>query len=153
MEDMMGNPFNHYCLSCKTQYSTHAILWLGAYCCVDCAKKVSDKSNGYAECYIKSIFNEQWDDYQLRSVALGGNQAVFDIMREYNLETKPLHEVINHAALKWFRKYHIAMMDGVMFNMDKPTKTWKETFSRAQSSFVKSLENNFENIYEQHIQA
>ena len=33
MEDMMDNPFNCYCLSCKTQYSTHAVLWLGAYVC------------------------------------------------------------------------------------------------------------------------
>lgn len=82
----MDDPFNHYCLSCKTQESTHAVLWLGAYVCNSCAKRVSDKGNGYADSYIKSIFNEQWDDYQLRSVGLGGNKQVFEIMREYGLE-------------------------------------------------------------------
>ena len=40
--------------------------------------------------YVKNVFEEHWDDYQLRSVAFGGNQALFQLMKEYQIENHPL---------------------------------------------------------------
>jgi hypothetical protein len=36
-------------------------------------------------CYVKNIFGELWDDYQLRSIALGGNEKYIQLLREYGI--------------------------------------------------------------------
>ena len=51
-------------------------------------------------CYIKEIYkqpaegadkktripsDEHWDDYQLRSMQVGGNKALYDVLNEYKL--------------------------------------------------------------------
>lgn len=89
------------------------------------------------------MFNEQWDDYQLKSLALGGNQKVFDIILEYKLESKSLFITYKHACLQWYKEAHIARMDGVRFDKERPAKTWGETFQQTQSYFVESLDGNF----------
>ena len=38
LEEVMANPFNNFCIDCKQNKSTHAIVWLGAFVCGDCAK-------------------------------------------------------------------------------------------------------------------
>ena len=37
-------------------------------------------------CYVKEVFKEQWDDYQLKSLTHGGNLNLFNILKEYNME-------------------------------------------------------------------
>ena len=86
MEQLTSDPFNHFCLNCKQNDSTHAIIWLGVFICGSCAEQLNKISRGQHDIYIKHVFNEQWDDYQLKSLALGGNQKFFDIMQEYKLE-------------------------------------------------------------------
>ena len=39
---------------------------------------------------VKDIYNEQWDDYQLKSLALGGNFNLFMIMKEYGIDNAPI---------------------------------------------------------------
>ena len=55
-------------------------------------------------CYIKSIANEQWDDYQLRCIALGGNVELFKVCKEYKIEKLPLKDKSKHEAVLWYKK-------------------------------------------------
>ena len=57
-----------------------------------------------------------WDDYQLRSVCLGGNQALFNLLKEYQIDAQPLSSKYRHAAVTWYRKRHITLMDGLPFD-------------------------------------
>ena len=45
-----------------------------------------NSGGGNSFCYIKDLYNEQWDDYQLRSPALGGNEELFALMKDYGVE-------------------------------------------------------------------
>ena len=69
----ISEPFNHYCISCKKNKSSHVILWIGSYVCKGCAANLVQFNGGMRNCYVKDVFNEQWDDYQLKSLAFGGN--------------------------------------------------------------------------------
>ena len=38
LDELIANPFNNFCIDCKQNKTTHAIIWLGAFVCADCAK-------------------------------------------------------------------------------------------------------------------
>ena len=67
--------------------------------------------------YMKDCKNDHWDDYQLRSVQLGGNQPFFEIMREYGTENEQNHRTkYTHPAVLWYKKKHLADMEGSVFD-------------------------------------
>lgn len=103
LEEMISNPFNNFCIDCKQNKTTYAIVWLGAFVCSDCANALIKAQGGNQHCYVKEIFKEQWDDYQLKSLAHGGNQNLFNILKEYGLENGSLVANYNRPCLKWYR--------------------------------------------------
>ena len=64
------NAFNKYCIDCKKNATTHAIIWLGTFVCESCANMHLDMlPNGcMSKSYIKKTATEHFDDYQLRSL-------------------------------------------------------------------------------------
>ena len=92
-------PYNHFCINCKRRKSSHFLLWIGAFVCEHCAHAVQINCGGNMNCYVKNVFRDQWDDYQLRAVAYGGNQNLFKILKEYDLETTNLVQSYNSQAL------------------------------------------------------
>jgi len=58
----MSNPYNKFCIDCKKNQTTHALIWLGIFVCKDCADEHKALFGGN-HCYIKDVFGEQWDDY------------------------------------------------------------------------------------------
>ena len=42
--------------------------------------------------YVKPLFNESWDGFQLRMVAIGGNKRFFEFLREYGKERDPIEK-------------------------------------------------------------
>lgn len=73
LEEKLKHPYNKYCIDCKKNLSTHAVVWLGLFVCKTCAEahRVTFGGNQYS--YVKDVFGEMWDDYQLRSICFGGN--------------------------------------------------------------------------------
>lgn len=144
LEEQLANPYNKYCLDCKKNQTTHAIVWLGVFVCKDCADlhKVTFGGNQYS--YIKDVYGEQWDDYQLRSVCFGGNQALFQILKEYGIDNHPLSSKYRHAAVTWYRRRHLAQMDGVPFDMEsnpKPPKDFEERMAQTKAQLLKKAGN------------
>ena len=93
--------------------------------------------------YIKDVFNEQWDDYQIRSVAFGGNQPLFQIMKEYQVDNTPLDTKYRHACVNWYEKRHISQMDGFEFDLEAnpmPPKNWDERIQQTQNTILKDLQ-------------
>mmetsp|Transcript_8612 Transcript_8612/g.13345 ORF Transcript_8612/g.13345 Transcript_8612/m.13345 type:complete len:93 (-) Transcript_8612:688-966(-) len=36
-EEKLAHPYNKYCIDCKKNQTTHAVVWLGAFVCEECA--------------------------------------------------------------------------------------------------------------------
>ena len=73
LQEKLENPYNKKCFDHSDRDSTHVVVWLGIYVCQECAELHKHSFGGNFNSMVKEIFNEQWDDYQLRSLALGGN--------------------------------------------------------------------------------
>ena len=71
--------------------------------------------------YAKSVMGEQWDDYQLRSLAYGGNKPFFELLKEYEIGSVDVTTRHNHPAVKWYKARHISRMDETLFNVQKPS--------------------------------
>jgi hypothetical protein len=91
--------------------------------------------------YVKDVYGEQWDDYQLRSVCLGGNQPLFNLLKEYQIDGHPISSKYRHAAVTWYRKRLITLMDGMPFDIEacpKPPKDWDERMAQTKQTLLKT---------------
>lgn len=76
--------------------------------------------------YIKDIFGEHWDDYQLNSMTKGGNKNLFKVMKEYGLQYEALSSIYNEPCIIWYRNMHQAKLDEMPFSDPKPGKDLRE---------------------------
>ncbi len=70
-------------------------------------------------CYVKPVFDELWDSYQLKIVTIGGNQKFWDFMKEYKSEMKPMGAKYRSKEAKYYRKMLAAFCQEKTF-LDKP---------------------------------
>lgn len=135
-KEMTKSPFNKYCIDCKKKQTTHCVVVYGIFVCEDCATShLYDYPNGaMSYCYVKKCSGEFWDDYCLKSVQYGGNQPVFDLMKEYEIQDLELSKRYVQPALIWYRKKHLATMDGFgpEWNLPKPPKNFDERVARTK---------------------
>jgi hypothetical protein len=84
--------------------------------------------------YVKDIFLEQWDDFQLSSVSFefGGNKAFFEFIKEYNIQGLPIEEKYRHKATQYYQRQHISKLDGIEFKETAPVKDWGERYERVK---------------------
>ena len=61
--------FNAFCIDCQKNRSTHANISFGVFICQDCAKFHMANFPMY-ESYIKNVFDECWDKFQLAKIWL-----------------------------------------------------------------------------------
>ena len=134
------NAFNKYCIDCKKNATTHALIWLGTFVCETCAKMHLDHlPNGcQSKTYVKKIADEHWDDYHLRSVQLGGNKPLFDILKEYEIQDLDFQKRYKHPALNWYKRRHAAKMDSKEFQVPQPPKNWDERVDMTKSTLKKT---------------
>jgi len=81
---------------------------------------------------------DHWDDYQLRSIQIGGNKPFFEILKEYGIENEELTIKHKHACVAWYKKSHVAKMDGINFYDPKPPKDWNERYQLTKSQLAKN---------------
>jgi len=135
---MTNNPYNKYCLDCRKNQTTHFLTWLGIFVCGECAEEHRVTFGGNQYTYVKDVLNEHWDDYQLRAIAFGGNQPLFNLLKEYDVDKQPTSAKYRNACVTWYRKRHVALMDGVEFDAvmnPKPPKNWNERVEIAKAQF------------------
>ena len=124
---MLEDPYNKYCIDCKINASTHAIVFLGTFVCYECMIKIKN-AYGIENTYPKKVIGEHWDDYQLFCIAKGngGNQKIYELFAEYELEDKDFKEKYDSKIFKWYRKKRQCFMNQEPFVDEKPPKTWGE---------------------------
>lgn len=109
---MTGDVFNKYCLDCKKRRTTHFIVYLGIFVCMDCATNHSKmRFFTQSESYIKDVNREQWDDWQLKSVQIGNNKKLFDVFKEYDINELDFSKKYSQPVVKWYKNKHMAILD------------------------------------------
>lgn len=127
LQGKMSYKYNKYCIDCKRAQTTHFLLYMGSYVCESCAKEHVKIFGGNSNVYVKDVLNEHWDDYQLKSLCLGGNEPLFELLREYQLENESdISKKYKSAAAQWYKRKHLADMDDIAFDQAKPPKDWNE---------------------------
>ena len=74
--------YNAFCIDCQRNRSSHCNISFGTFLCSDCAM-MHKRTFAAHECYIKQIFSESWDTFQVRIVEVGGNKRFFDFLQDY----------------------------------------------------------------------
>lgn len=88
------------------------------------------------------MYFEHWDDYQLKSVQVGGNRPLFDLLKEYEISDLDIPLKYRHAALRWFRRHHLAKCDGqaMEFTENKPAKNMDEQLKNTKAMLKKEID-------------
>ena len=66
--------------------------------------------------YIKTLFGEVWDPFQMRVMEFGGNLVFWNFMKEYGHETKTIAQRYTTDAAKYHRKKIATIAMGKVFN-------------------------------------
>lgn len=88
---------------------------------------------------IKNVLSENWDDYQLRSIQIGGNKPIFEILKEYDLLDTGADKRYKHPALQWYKKRHLWLIDGgkiEAYDVSKPPKNFQEKLERTKKGIT-----------------
>jgi hypothetical protein len=109
-------------VDCTKNESSYANITFGTFICQSCANQHALELGMYKS-YVKPIFSELWDSYQLRVVSTGGNQALWDFLKDYKSENKVISAKYNTAEAKFYAKRLAAMVQGVQFLEKPPAKT------------------------------
>lgn len=63
--------------------------------------------------YIKPVFGDTWDTYQIKIIQLGGNKRLWDFFKQYQgLEQKPVQVKYSSAPASYYRKRLAAQASG-----------------------------------------
>ena len=129
LTSLLSNPFNRYCVDCTKSESTHANISYGTFICSACASH-HDQAFGMTSSYIKPVFNDLWDQYQLKVVTLGGNQRFWDFMKDYKSEQKPIYSKYKSSEAKYYKKYLAATVLDRAFSQKPPPKNVDEMIDK-----------------------
>lgn len=105
------------------------MTWVGTFVCEFCADKHRKLFGSHT---IKEVLREHWDDYQLRSVAIGGNKKFYEHLLEYEIERFDIATKYIHEAVVWYSGRHVAMMDDQLdyFKMAQPPRSVEEELGK-----------------------
>lgn len=129
--------FNAFCIDCQKNRSTHANVTFGVFICQDCALFHQANFPMY-ECYIKNVFDECWDTFQLQNVNNGGNKRFYEFMKGYEKEREPILKKYTASAALYYRKKLCCTTMKQQFNDEAPPRNAQEAAERAGKAVTKT---------------
>ena len=85
--------------------------------------------------YVKSLL-EIWDPYQLRSVQIGGNKALYEFMREYGRERDEVDKKYKSDAANYYRRSLSFRVKNLPFEEKAPPRNTQELASRTSETVM-----------------
>ena len=80
--------------------------------------------------YVKSIFYDMWDDYQLSVVSQFGNKVFWDYLKDYDSHLKSIHSKYMSAPVKYYKRRLSALAVGLEFTEKAPARNIREMMDR-----------------------
>ena len=84
--------------------------------------------------YVKPLFTEAWDGFQLRMVQIGGNKKFFEFLKEYGKEREPIPKKYATNAAVYYRKKLCAEAKNQEFIEPAPAKNAQEYAERTMQN-------------------
>ena len=101
----------------------------GTFICGECVRE-HEKEFTMFQSYVKPLFTEAWDGFQLRCVQLGGNKKFFEFLKEYGKEREPIAKKYNTNAALYYKKKLCQEAKNQEFNDPPPAKNAQEFAER-----------------------
>ena len=130
---MNEEKFDAFCVDCQNNRSSHCNVTFGTFVCDDCAK-IHEATFAQFQCYIKPLFFDAWDAFQINCVRVGGNQRFFEYMRGYGKDKVEIAKKYDNYVASFYRKRLAAEAKGQPFDQLEPAKTNTEYASRKLES-------------------
>ena len=118
-------------------------MFFSTFICAECAQIHFDTYSA-TQSYIKELFSESWDTFQLRAVQVGGNKRFYDFMKEYNKEREPIEKKYDTSAAAYYRKMIAAQAQGKEWTDIPPARNATEFAERSANATVKFWEESNE---------
>jgi len=102
-DQILADPFNKYCLDCKQKEVSFASVTFGIYICDVCAQAHKEKF-GMAGSYVKNLYYEAWDDYQMSFFipGVGGSKPFYDFMKTYDLHNDTIQDKYSSKPAQYY---------------------------------------------------
>ena len=126
---MNENQFDAFCIDCQNNRSTHCNVTFGTFICADCAQ-IHAHNFPMHESYIKAIFDECWDTFQITSVQVGGNQRFYEFAQQYGNERNPIAKKYSQTSAKYYRRRLASQARNLPFTEQPPAKNISEAATR-----------------------
>ena len=97
----------------------------GTFICEDCSK-IHEETFSQFQCYIKPLFLDAWDNFQINCVRVGGNKRFFEFLRDYNKERDSIHKKYDTTIANFYRKRLSAEAKSLPFTEIQPAKSLSE---------------------------
>ena len=95
--------FDAFCVDCQDNRATHCVVTFGIFVCQQCAEKHEQTFSPF-QSYVKALFEDAWDNFQINCVQAGGNKRFFEFMREYGKERDPIHKKYDSSPALFYRR-------------------------------------------------
>ena len=95
--------FNAFCIDCQRNRSSHCNVFFSTFICAECAQ-IHHDTYSMNQSYIKQLFSESWDSFQLRMVQVGGNKRFFEFMKEYEKERESISKKYSSNCANFYRR-------------------------------------------------
>lgn len=129
-ELLARDTYNKFCIDCNRNESTHASITYGTFVCGECAN-IHLNVLGMEKSYVKPIFGDTWDSYQIQVMQLAGNKRLWDFFKQYTgLEQKAIPTKYTSSPASYYRKRLAAEATGRSFVDKEPPKNAEEYLDR-----------------------
>lgn len=105
-------------------------MTFGTFICSDCAEKHTQIFSQF-QCYIKPLFSEAWDNFQIACMQKGGNKRFFEFLREYGKERDVIGKKYDSAVAHYYRRRLCAGAMKTSFTEEPPAKDIQQFASKA----------------------
>ena len=122
--------YNKFCVDCNKNESTHCSIMFGVFLCQECAQ-VHMEELGMDQSYVKTVFLDVWDEYQLKVVTHYGNKQFWDFMKQYGLETREIVAKYKSGPAQYYKKRLAALVMDRSFTQLPPAKDVEEMVDRS----------------------
>ena len=126
--------YNAWCIDCQRNRSSHCNVTFGTFVCTDCAN-THRETYPMHECYIKPIFGECWDTFQIRVVEVGGNKRFFDFLAEYQKERDIISAKYCSNSANYYRRMLATWVQGKRFDEERPARNWSEYVNKKNEQY------------------
>ena len=97
-------------------------MTFGTFICGECVRE-HEKEFAMFQSYVKPLFTEAWDGFQLRCVQIGGNKKFFEFLKEYGKERDPIPKKYSSNAANYYRRKLCYEAKNIEFTEAPPPKS------------------------------